>query len=172
MTTLITLALVFTHLSLFAFGGGNAILPALQHQVVDVQQWISLSEFNTLFAISQAAPGPNMMIVPLIGWHVAGPMGLMVSAVAKFIPSSIITALAIRNWDQFKNHPIRMLFQVALQPITVSLVLVGAWMMLQSATPHISLLLIALCGIALSMFKNTHPVYIMLMGAGLGILLL
>ncbi|HCK29691.1 MAG TPA: chromate transporter, partial [Acinetobacter ursingii] len=69
---LMTLALVFTQLSVLAFGGGNAILPEMQHQVVNIHHWMSAEQFSSLFAMAQAAPGPNMMIVPLIGWHVAG----------------------------------------------------------------------------------------------------
>lgn len=169
---LITLALVFTHLSLFAFGGGNAVLPAMQHQVVVVQQWMSLSEFNALFAISQAAPGPNMMIVPLIGWHLAGPMGLLVTSAAKFIPSSLLTAVALKYWDRYKSHPARATFQLALQPITVGLVLVGSWVMLHASALNTMLVAIATLSILLSLFKNIHPVYLMLIGAGLGIVLL
>ena len=63
---LITLALVFTQLSVLAFGGGNAILPEMQHQVVNIHHWMSAEQFSSLFAMAQAAPGPNMMIVPLI----------------------------------------------------------------------------------------------------------
>ena len=58
------------------------ILPEMQRQVVEVHQWMSAQEFSALFAMAQAAPGPNMMIVPLVGWHVAGWAGLLVSSVA------------------------------------------------------------------------------------------
>ncbi len=70
---LITLAIVFTQLSLLAFGGGPAILPEMQHQVVEVHHWLTAAEFSTMFAMAQAAPGPNMMVVPLVGWIVGGP---------------------------------------------------------------------------------------------------
>lgn len=71
------------------------ILPEMQRQVVEVHQWMSAGEFSALFAMAQAAPGPNMMIVPLVGWHVAGWAGLLVSSVAKFGPSSIVTLLVM-----------------------------------------------------------------------------
>ncbi|WP_228731794.1 chromate transporter, partial [Acinetobacter sp. Colony158] len=125
---LITLALVFTQLSVLAFGGGNAILPEMQHQVVNIHHWMSAEQFSSLFAMAQAAPGPNMMIVPLIGWHVAGPAGLLVTSIAKFGPSSMITVYALKFWQRFKNHPFRSRFEQALKPITVGLVLVSAWM--------------------------------------------
>ena len=86
--TLIAIATIFSQLSLLAFGGGNTILPEMQRQVVDVHHWMSAHEFTALFALAQAAPGPNMMIVSLVGWHVAGWSGLLVASLAKFGPSS------------------------------------------------------------------------------------
>ena len=103
MYVLIALTLVFTQLSLLAFGGGNAILPEMQHQVVVIHQWMTAEQFSSMFAMAQAAPGPNMMIVPLVGWHVAGPMGLIVTSFAKFGPSSIITIYALKFWNNFKT---------------------------------------------------------------------
>ena len=95
-----TLVIVFTQLSVLAFGGGNAILPEMQHQVVTVHQWMTAEQFSSLFAMAQAAPGPNMMIVPLVGWHVAGLAGLLVTSLAKFGPSSIITVYVLKFWQQ------------------------------------------------------------------------
>ena len=59
MYILLALTLVFTQLSLLAFGGGNAILPEMQHQVVTVHHWMSAEQFSSMFAIAQAAPGPR-----------------------------------------------------------------------------------------------------------------
>lgn len=79
------------------------ILPEMQRQVVEVHQWMSAQEFSALFAMAQAAPGPNMMIVPLVGWHVAGWAGLLVSSVAKFGPSSIVTLLVMAPGGALRN---------------------------------------------------------------------
>jgi hypothetical protein len=68
--TLISLAIIFSQLSLLAFGGGNTILPEMQRQVVEVHHWMPASEFSALFALAQAAPGPNLMVVTLVGWPV------------------------------------------------------------------------------------------------------
>ena len=54
---LLTLAIIFTQLSLIAFGGGNTILPEMQRQVVDIHHWMTAQEFSALFAMAQAAPG-------------------------------------------------------------------------------------------------------------------
>ncbi|MCU4369495.1 chromate transporter [Acinetobacter courvalinii] len=166
---LVTLVVVFTQLSLLAFGGGNAILPEMQHQVVTVHQWMSAEQFSSLFAMAQAAPGPNMMIVPLVGWHVAGPAGLLVTSLAKFGPSSIITIYALKFWERFKANPLQARFEKALKPITVGLVLVSAWMIADASAQNLLLVIIVVVTAVLGMFKKIHPLWVMAAGAGLGI---
>ncbi|ENU93799.1 chromate transporter [Acinetobacter vivianii] len=166
---LLTLAIVFTQLSLLAFGGGNAILPEMQHQVVTVHQWLTAEQFSSLFAMAQAAPGPNMMIVPLVGWHVAGPAGLLVTSLAKFGPSSIITIYALKFWERFKANPLRARFEKALKPITVGLVLVSAWLIADASAQNLLLVMIVIVTAILGMFKKIHPLWVMAAGAGLGI---
>jgi chromate transporter len=167
-----TLVIVFTQLSVLAFGGGNAILPEMQHQVVTVHQWMTAEQFSSLFAMAQAAPGPNMMIVPLVGWHVAGPAGLLVTSLAKFGPSSIITVYVLKFWQRFKAHPLRARFEKALKPITVGLVLVSAWLIADASAQNALLVLIVILTAILGMFKKVHPLWVMALGAGLGICLL
>lgn len=165
---LIALAIVFTQLSLLAFGGGPAILPEMQHQVVEVHHWLSATEFSTMFAMAQAAPGPNMMIVPLVGWHVAGPAGLLVTSFAKFGPSSVITVFALKFWNQFKDHPLRERFEKALKPITVGLVLVSAWIIADASAQNSLLIAILAIATVMSLFKKVHPLWVMLFGAVAG----
>ena len=167
-----TLVIVFTQLSVLAFGGGTAILPEMQHQVVTVHQWMTAEQFSSLFAMAQAAPGPNMMIVPLVGWHVAGPAGLLVTSLAKFGPSSIITVYVLKFWQRFKDHPLRARFEKALKPITVGLVLVSAWLIADASAQNALLILIVILTAILGMFKKVHPLWVMALGAGLGICLL
>ncbi|WP_336931064.1 chromate transporter [Acinetobacter tandoii] len=162
---LIALAIVFTQLSLLAFGGGPAILPEMQHQVVEVHHWLSATEFSTMFAMAQAAPRPNMMIVPLVGWHVAGPAGLLVTSFAKFGPSSVITVFALKFWNQFKDHPLRERFEKALKPITVGLVLVSAWIIADASAQNSLLIAIIAIATVMSLFKKVHPLWVMLFGA-------
>jgi chromate transporter len=133
---------------------------------------MTAEQFSSMFAMAQAAPGPNMMIVPLVGWHVAGPMGLLVTSFAKFGPSSLITVYALKFWNNFKSHPLRARFEKALKPITVGLVLVSAWIIAQASAQNILLIAIVVLTIVLSVFKNVHPVWLMLIGAGTGVLIL
>lgn len=170
MAILLSLAVIFTELSLMAFGGGITILPEMQRQVVEVHQWMSAQEFSALFAMAQAAPGPNMMIVPLIGWHVAGWPGLLVSSVAKFGPSSVVTILVLGAWKRFKDRPWRRIVQQGLVPVTVGLVSASGVLIADASATNWRLALLILVATLVSMNKRIHPLWILAGGAVLGLL--
>ena len=69
------LAVQFAIMSLLALGGANAVVPEIHRQAVELRGWMTERQFADMFAISQAAPGPNVMIVTLVGYHVAGIVG-------------------------------------------------------------------------------------------------
>jgi len=168
MGTLIALGLIFGQLSLLAFGGGNTILPEMQRQVVEVHRWMSAQEFGALFALAQAAPGPNMMAVPLIGWHVAGWSGLLVSALAKFGPSSLLTGVVLGLWRRFRDRPWRKLVQAGLVPMTVGLVAASAILIAESTTTGWITGAITAAS-ALGMLRTKlHPLWLLGGGAVLG----
>ena len=141
--TLIALAIIFTQLSVLAFGGGNTILPEMQRQVVDIHHWMTAQQFSALFALAQAAPGPNMMVVPLVGWHVAGFSGVLVTSLAKFGPSSLVTGFALRLWERFKDRPWRRTVQAGLVPVTAGLVTASAIVITQASASSWGTILIA-----------------------------
>ncbi|GAA3891160.1 chromate transporter [Gibbsiella dentisursi] len=167
---LISLALIFTELSLMAFGGGVSILPEMQRQVVEVHHWMSAQEFSALFAMAQAAPGPNMMVVPLIGWHVAGWAGLLVSSVAKFGPSSVVTLLVMNAWKRFKDKPWRRIVQTGLVPVTVGLVAASGLLIAEASATNWRLAVLILFATGFGMSKRIHPLWVLAGGALLGLL--
>ena len=167
--TLIALALIFGELSFLAFGGGNTTLPEMHRQVVDVHHWMTGAEFSALFALAQAAPGPNLMVVPLIGWHVAGWQGLLVTTVAKMGPSSVITMLVLHAWERFKDRPWRRAVQAGLVPVTTGLVCASAWLIARSADLHwISWAITGVCAV-LTVRTRIHPLWLLLAGSLIGL---
>ncbi|ANN78192.1 chromate transporter [Bordetella flabilis] len=167
--TLIALAILFSQLSLLAFGGGNTILPEMQRQVVDVHQWMTAESFTSLFALAQAAPGPNLMIVPLIGWHIAGWQGMLVSSFAKFGPSSLVTILVLRLWDRFKDKPWRAVAQQGIFPVTVGLVAASAALITEASVDGWLLGAIAAAVAVLGWRTRLHPLWLLLGGAVVGL---
>ena len=167
--TLIALAAIFSHLSLLAFGGGNTILPEMQRQVVDVHHWMSASEFTSLFALAQAAPGPNMMVVSLVGWHVAGWSGLLVATLAKFGPSSLVTVLALHAWERFRNRPWRLYVQQGMMPVTAGLVAASAVLIAEASNrTAVQWGITAACAV-LAYRTRIHPLWLLAAGALIGL---
>ena len=167
--TLVALALIFAQLSVVAFGGGNTVLPEMQRQVVDVHGWMSAQDFAALYALAQAAPGPNMMVVPLIGWHVAGLPGLLVASLAKFGPSSAITALALHAWERFRDRPWRRHVQAGLVPVTVGLVAASAALIVESTVHGVALAGIAALSTVATLGTRLHPLAVLVLGAAIGL---
>lgn len=111
----------FAFLSLMAIGGANSIIAEIHRQVVDVQHWLSAQQFAAVFALAQAAPGPNVLVVSLIGWEVAGLAGALVATVGMCGPSCALAYLAYRGWARYGTRPWAVAIQAGLTPITVGL---------------------------------------------------
>lgn len=166
---LVSLFVIFAELSVLAFGGGNTILPEMQRQMVEVHHWMTAQQFSALFALAQAAPGPNMMIVPLIGWRLAGWQGVLVTSVAKFGPSSIITGIALHLWERFKDRPWRRHVQQGLVPVTVGLVAASAALITQASVHSVILGIITAAAAFAAIRTKLHPLAILAASAAIGL---
>ena len=91
MTRLIHLFLVFSLLSVLAVGGGTAVLPEMQNMTVHTFHWLTDAQFRNIYSLGQVAPGPNMLMVLVIGYKLAGWAGMVVVGIAFFLPDCIIT---------------------------------------------------------------------------------
>jgi chromate transporter len=83
--------------------------------------WMSERQFADMFAIAQVTPGPNVIVVTLIGYHVAGLGGALVATVAMCGPTCLFAFFIGRVWDRFKDAPWRVAIQAALVPISIGL---------------------------------------------------
>lgn len=167
---LVALALLFAELSLLAFGGGPTVLPEMQRRVVEVHGWMAAAQFNALFALAQAAPGPNMMVATLLGWRVGGFWGAVVATAAMFGPSSVVTAVALRVWERFRLAPWRRAVQAGLVPVTVGLVAAGAALIASTAATTPTLAGVTAVVAALSVATRLHPLWLLGAGAVFGLL--
>ena len=171
--TLLELALYFGLLSVIAFGGMPAVMPEMQRIVVDVKEWTSPAEFIQLFAVAQAAPGPNVLIASLIGWKAAGLAGAVVALLAVCGPAAVIAWWVADLWDRFKDSPWRLAIQRAIAPIVVALILSGGYVIATpDGTPDLRLWLIAAASAATILATRLNPLWMIAGGALMGALLL
>lgn len=166
---LLTLSTHFAGLSLIAFGGASAVVPEMQRLVVEQQHWMSAKEFTDLFAIAQAAPGPNMMIVTLVGWRVAGLAGAVLATVAFCAPGAVLAYGTVRLWNKLRDSPWRTRIQNGLLPVTVGLVASTAWLLANGTTGrHGWGIGIALVSAAIAWRTTINPLWLLFAGALVG----
>jgi len=130
---MLQLALYFALLSLVSVGGIPSVMPEMQRLVVDVQGWMTAAEYTQLFAIAQAAPGPNVLVTALIGWKIAGILGGLVTFGAFCGPAAVLAYSIGGIWDRMRDAPWRKVFQRALVPISVGFIVSGGYVL---ATPR------------------------------------
>jgi len=165
------LAWRFAMLSLVAIGGANAVVPELHRQAVEIAHWMSNKEFSALFAIAQAAPGPNVLIVTLIGWRVGGVPGALVATAAMVLPSSLLTFWVFRVWRRLGDKPWRAAVQSGLAPLTVGLVAASAYLLAVAADISLATGVVTAATAALSYFTGLNPLWAFAVAASLGVVL-
>src|SRR5262249_36278561 len=119
--SLVTLAAFFAVTSLFAIGGGNAAIPEMHRYAVDIQHWLSDRQFADSFALAQLTPGPNLIIVTLIGYHVAGIAGAVVATLAMCGPTSVLAFFVGRASQRFTGAAWHGALSRGLIPVMIGL---------------------------------------------------
>jgi chromate transporter len=173
MTTLLELALYFCLLSLISVGGMPSVIPEMHRYVVDVKGWITPEDFIQMFAVGQAAPGPNVLISSLIGWKIAGIGGALVALAAMCGPAAILSFWVAGVWERFKGNPWRVAAQRAMAPMVIGLILSGGYVLATpGGTPDWRLWLIAAASAAGMVATKLNPLWMLGGGAVLGAVLL
>lgn len=132
-----SLFLHFLSLSLLSIGGAITTAPDMHRFLVDQQGWLTDAQFNASIAIAQAAPGPNVLFVALLGWNVGlnaggtltGLLGVLVAMTGILIPSTTLTYLAA-SWGH-RNRELLAIraFKQGMAPIVVALLIATGWIL-------------------------------------------
>jgi len=131
---------LFTHylsLSLLAIGGAIATAPDMHRYLVDQQHWLTDAQFNASIAIAQAAPGPNVLFVALMGWNVGlntgslwnGLGGMLIAMAGTLLPSTTLTYLATGWVARHKERLGVRAFKQGMAPVVVGLVVATGWIL-------------------------------------------
>ena len=170
---LIKLFLSFLKIGLFSFGGGYAALPLIQEQVVDINQWLSLNEFNDLITISQMTPGPIAInSATFVGTRIAGFPGAMATTFGCVLPSALIVGTISYFYKKYSDLDAISNVLYFLRPAIVSMILMAGISILRTAFfntntiafNNLDWLMFIIFGLSLfAMFKlKTDPIKIML----------
>jgi len=121
----------FLMLSLLAVGGAITTAPDMHRYVVAEHQWISDAQFSASIAIAQAAPGPNVLFVAVIGWNVAGPLGALATMTGTLLPSTALTLFVSRWGAQRRETRGVRAFTAGLTPLTIGLLVATGWLLVR-----------------------------------------
>jgi len=153
------IALTFASLSLAALGGANAVVPEIHRQIVGARGWMDDVTFSQLFAIAQAAPGPNILLASLIGWRVSGIAGLAVATVAMILPSSLLAFAVGRLVHRLSDAPWISVAKAGLAPVAVGLIMAGGMVMARAAVHSLFTLAIAVGAAIFVFFSERNPLW-------------
>jgi len=121
----------FLMLSLLAVGGAITTAPDMHRYVVAEHGWISGAQFTSSIALAQAAPGPNVLFVAVIGWNVAGPLGALATMTGTLLPSTALTLFVSRWGAQRRETRAVRAFTAGLTPLTIGLLVATGWLLVR-----------------------------------------
>lgn len=165
----IELFLEFVLLSAVAFGGATALLPEMHRVVVENHHWLDDATFTHLYAIAQAAPGPNVLVVTLIGWEV-GLAGALATTLAMCLPMSVLIYLLIDRWESFSGKRWQRALSLGVAPLAVGLIFSGATLIAQAAAFGWAAWLLVGATLTANLRTKFHPLWIIAVGACLGLM--
>ena len=167
---LTTLVVNFLVLSMISVGGANVLLPEMFRLAVESQHWMTAKEFPQLFALAQAAPGPNVLFVSVIGWKAAGITGAFVAMISMCLPSTMITLVVAHYLERFRAAPWRIALQLAVAPVAAGLMLTSGTLLIRASAISALPLAISAAVVVLSLRYNPNPLWFIAGGAVLGLL--
>ncbi len=155
-------------LSLLAVGGAITTAPGMNRYIVIEHHWLTDAQFSASVAIAQAAPGPNVLFVAVVGWNVAGPLGALATMVGTLLPSTALTLYANRWGARRRETRGVRAFTTGLTPLTIGLLLATGWVLAQPyvVTGPQRLGAVALVALSTLAMMRTRLSPIWLVGAG------
>ncbi|NGZ88184.1 chromate transporter [Duganella aceris] len=163
------LSLHIAVMSLMAVGGGVVLLgPQVGQYVVEVQHWLTGGQFAAAYAIAQAAPGPNLLFISLVGWLIAGWTGAILTTLAVLVPSTLLTLSVVRmNTSRFSGR-LSTALGVAFAPISIGFLAATGWLFARMSNPDWRADVLTALAALILLRTKLNPVLLIAVGAALG----
>ena len=165
---ILTLVWTFGLMSLFAVGGANAAIPEMHRIAVDVQHWMTDKQFADVYAISQLSPGPNVLIVTLIGYSVAGVAGALAATLAMCVPTAVLAYYVSRLLARSRQSRWPAIIQAALVPLSIGLMGASGLIVALASDRTWTAALVTAVAAVLAFATRLNPLWILLTGGCLG----
>lgn len=153
----------------FTFGGGYAMISALQQSLVFHHGWLSSEEFSNGVAVGQITPGPLMILVTFLGFKIAGFWGALLGTIALFLPSFIIVIVISQNYQKIKENPTIKACLTSVNASIVGIIAAAAFDMAKSNLNNLTAIITTLgTGILILKFSDKDISWILLTAGLIG----
>jgi chromate transporter len=160
----------FLLLSLLAIGGAITTAPDMHRYLVSEHGWISDGQFTASVALAQAAPGPNLLFVAVLGWNVAGPLGALATMSGILLPSTLLTLWATR-WGRANSDTrgVRA-FTTGMAPLTLGLLVATGWVLTEPVRMQVGAWALIAVTVVAMVRTRVSPMGLVAVGAAVGAL--
>lgn len=169
---LLKLFTTFFRIGAFTFGGGYAMLPLMQKELVENQGWLEDSDFIDIIAIAQSSPGPVAVNTSIyIGYKLKGLAGALVCLLGTSLPSFLIILFIAMFFYEYRNNPIIDKVFLGIRPAVVALIAIAVYKLGKSLKLDKTKIGITLATLIAIVVFNISPIYIILAGGIGGIII-
>lgn len=159
----------FFLLCCISVGGANTVMPDMHRYVVEEHAWISDRQFADLYALAQAAPGPNALWVTLVGLQIDGWRGAVATTLALLIPSTALSFAAVALQARHPHSQLGTALRRGLAPIAVGLMFSSSWLLLRSASGEWQGYAITAATFVAVLRTRLNPLWLIAGGAACGV---
>mgnify|MGYP002378628809 FL=1 len=162
------MCLHFMLLSVLAIGGAITTTPEMSRWVVGERGWLTDAQFTASVALAQAAPGPNLLFVAVIGWNIAGLAGVAATMVGSLVPSTTLALLATRWGTQHQHRLAVRAFKAGMAPLTIGLLLATGWVLTEPLRGHVATWALVAVAVGFMLYTRLSPLWPIAIGAAVG----
>lgn len=172
LSILLSLYWSFLKVGLFTIGGGYAMIPLMEAEVIKVHGWLSAAEFLDIIAVAEMTPGPvSINAATFIGYRLAGVTGSLVASLGVITPSLVLLLLLARILFKLIQNPGAKTFLNGLRSALVALILLASYTLGQTAVIDLPTAFIFGLVLIASLLRPVSPLYYIGLGALLGLIL-
>ncbi|MBO8168527.1 MAG: chromate transporter [Thermoanaerobacteraceae bacterium] len=166
------LFVTFAKIGVFAFGGGYAVIPLMQREVVTLHGWLSAGQMVDVIALSQMTPGPVAInLATLVGYHTAGLTGAVVATLGLIMPTAVAIAVLARFFLVLQERPPVQAVLAGIKPMVIALIFAAAVFIFANAASSAKGTIIALTVLLLSASSRWHPMALIILSGIIGIII-
>lgn len=171
MSILIQLFFTFLKIGTFSFGGGYAMIPFIQREIIENHQWINNNVFMDIIGISQMTPGPVAInSATFVGYKVSGVLGSIAATLGVVTMSFILVSIASKAMEKFKESKVLKGALLGMRPVLIALIIQAFFDLAKDAYIDIKSVIITLIIGALLLSKKVHPIIAIIISGILGII--